>query len=64
MLIQSDYRPISTSLIRIIQAFIMSLSKPLGEISGLAMNAKGQLVAFHRGDRVWDEKLAAFSWHN
>ncbi|PAV80406.1 hypothetical protein WR25_23577 [Diploscapter pachys] len=36
-------------------AFIMSLSKPLGEISGLAMNAKGQLVAFHRGDRVWDE---------
>ncbi|KAF8367837.1 pgal-1 [Pristionchus pacificus] len=37
------------------QAFLMSTSKPLGEISGMAMDKKGRLVVFHRADRVWDE---------
>ena len=34
----------------------MPLSKPLGEISGLAINAKGHLVVFHRADRIWNEQ--------
>ncbi|GMR56209.1 hypothetical protein PMAYCL1PPCAC_26404 [Pristionchus mayeri] len=37
------------------EAFIMSTSKPLGEISGIAIDKKGRLVVFHRADRVWDE---------
>ncbi|VDL79995.1 unnamed protein product [Nippostrongylus brasiliensis] len=36
------------------QAFILPVSKALGEISGLAINAKGQLIAFHRADREWE----------
>ncbi|KJH53351.1 NHL repeat protein [Dictyocaulus viviparus] len=38
------------------EAFILPLSKNLGEISGLAMDLKGRLVAFHRADREWNEK--------
>nr|CDJ90479.1 NHL repeat domain containing protein [Haemonchus contortus] len=37
------------------EAFILPVSKPLGEISGLAIDPKGRLVAFHRADREWDE---------
>ncbi|VDL79070.1 unnamed protein product [Nippostrongylus brasiliensis] len=36
------------------EAFILPVSKALGEISGLAINAKGQLIAFHRADREWE----------
>jgi len=31
------------------------VSKPLGQVAGLAFTPKGKLLAFHRGDRVWDE---------
>ncbi|GMT30443.1 hypothetical protein PFISCL1PPCAC_21740 [Pristionchus fissidentatus] len=37
------------------KAFLMSTSKPLGQISGMTMDKKGRLVVFHRADRVWDE---------
>ncbi|GMT02123.1 hypothetical protein PENTCL1PPCAC_24297, partial [Pristionchus entomophagus] len=37
------------------KAFLMSTSKPLGQISGMALDKKGRLVVFHRADRVWDE---------
>ncbi|CAI2311734.1 unnamed protein product [Caenorhabditis sp. 36 PRJEB53466] len=30
-------------------------SKALGQVSGLAINSNGHLVAFHRSGRVWDE---------
>lgn len=36
-------------------AYLLPLSKPLGDIAGLAIDPKGRLVAFHRADRVWDE---------
>ncbi|VDP18631.1 unnamed protein product [Heligmosomoides polygyrus] len=36
------------------EAFILPVSKALGEISGLAIDKKGRLVAFHRADREWD----------
>ncbi|CAB3408719.1 unnamed protein product [Caenorhabditis bovis] len=35
---------------------ILATDKPLGQVSGLAVNPKGDLVAFHRANRVWDEK--------
>ncbi|KAK6014707.1 hypothetical protein OSTOST_19904, partial [Ostertagia ostertagi] len=38
------------------EAFILPVSKPLGEVSGLAIDPKGRLVAFHRADREWNEK--------
>ncbi|CAI4228182.1 unnamed protein product [Auanema sp. JU1783] len=38
------------------EASILPLSKPLGNIAGLAIDSKGNVVAFHRADRVWDEK--------
>ncbi|KAF1768460.1 hypothetical protein GCK72_000272 [Caenorhabditis remanei] len=31
-------------------------SKPIGQVSGLAINKNGHIVAFHRSGRVWDEK--------
>ncbi|ULU11427.1 hypothetical protein L5515_001185 [Caenorhabditis briggsae] len=31
-------------------------SKPIGQVSGLAINSNGHIVAFHRSGRVWDEK--------
>jgi len=34
---------------------ILPVSKPLGQVAGLAMTPSKKLVAFHRGDRVWNE---------
>ncbi|CAI5439810.1 unnamed protein product [Caenorhabditis angaria] len=34
---------------------LFKTERPLGHVSGLAINKDGNLVAFHRGDRVWDE---------
>jgi len=34
---------------------ILPVSKPLGQVAGLAMAPNKKLVAFHRGDRVWDQ---------
>lgn len=31
-------------------------SKEIGQVSGLAVNKNGHIVAFHRSGRVWDEK--------
>lgn len=31
-------------------------SKEIGQVSGLAINKEGHIVAFHRSGRVWDEK--------
>ncbi|KAE9551417.1 hypothetical protein FO519_005372 [Halicephalobus sp. NKZ332] len=33
----------------------MAISKPLGEVSGVALDKDGNLLVFHRGDRVWDK---------
>ncbi|RCN38046.1 hypothetical protein ANCCAN_16035 [Ancylostoma caninum] len=38
------------------QAYILPVSKQLGEVAGLAIDGSGRLVAFHRADREWDEK--------
>lgn len=32
------------------------LDLKLGQVSGLALDAENNLVIFHRGDHVWDEK--------
>ncbi|KHJ80608.1 hypothetical protein OESDEN_19715, partial [Oesophagostomum dentatum] len=37
-----------------LQAYILPVSKQLGEIGGLALDPKGRLVASHRADREWD----------
>ncbi|VDM51590.1 unnamed protein product [Angiostrongylus costaricensis] len=37
------------------EAFILPTSKILGEISGLTMDLKGRLVAFHRANREWNQ---------
>ncbi|KIH59915.1 NHL repeat protein [Ancylostoma duodenale] len=37
-------------------AYILPVSKQLGEVAGLAIDGRGRLVAFHRADREWDEK--------
>src|SRR5690242_9041289 len=37
------------------EPWVLPLSKPLGEVSGLALDNKGHLVAFHRADRIWNE---------
>jgi len=34
---------------------ILPVSKPLGQVAGLAVTHEGKLLAFHRGDRVWNE---------
>uniref|UniRef100_A0A914C064 peptidylamidoglycolate lyase n=1 Tax=Acrobeloides nanus TaxID=290746 RepID=A0A914C064_9BILA len=34
---------------------ILPVSKPLGQVGGLALTPANKLVAFHRADRVWDE---------
>uniref|UniRef100_A0AC34R979 Uncharacterized protein n=1 Tax=Panagrolaimus sp. JU765 TaxID=591449 RepID=A0AC34R979_9BILA len=34
----------------------LPVSKPLGEVSGVAFDKDGRLLAFHRADRVWDQK--------
>ncbi|CAD6184222.1 unnamed protein product [Caenorhabditis auriculariae] len=33
----------------------LEVSKPLGDVSGLAVDRKGRVVAFHRAGRHWDE---------
>ncbi|KAL6731317.1 hypothetical protein Aduo_002194 [Ancylostoma duodenale] len=38
------------------EAYILPVSKQLGEVAGLAIDGRGRLVAFHRADREWDEK--------
>lgn len=32
------------------------VSKPLGEVSAVAIDSNGNLIAFHRGDRIWDKE--------
>lgn len=32
------------------------LDLKLGQVSGLALDLENNLVVFHRGDHVWDEK--------
>lgn len=32
------------------------LDLKLGQVSGLALDPENNLVIFHRGDHVWDEK--------
>ena len=32
------------------------LDLKLGQVSGLALDPENNLVVFHRGDHVWDEK--------
>ncbi|VDM68339.1 unnamed protein product [Strongylus vulgaris] len=39
---------------RMEEAYILPISKQLGEIGGLAIDGKGHLVAFHRAEREWD----------
>ncbi|KAK6730850.1 hypothetical protein RB195_007363 [Necator americanus] len=36
------------------EAFLLPVSKQLGEVSGLAVDGRGRLVAFHRAEREWD----------
>jgi peptidylamidoglycolate lyase len=36
-------------------AFILATSKPLGQVSGLGIDSKGRLIAFHRADREWND---------
>ncbi|CAJ0962695.1 unnamed protein product, partial [Mesorhabditis belari] len=36
-------------------AFILSTSKPLGQVAGLGIDSTGNLIAFHRADREWNE---------
>uniref|UniRef100_A0A8R1HR21 peptidylamidoglycolate lyase n=1 Tax=Caenorhabditis japonica TaxID=281687 RepID=A0A8R1HR21_CAEJA len=35
---------------------VFTPSKPIGQVSGIAINANDHIVAFHRSNRVWDEK--------
>lgn len=39
-----------------IQIREVPVSKPLGEVSAIAINSDGSLLAFHRGDRIWDKE--------
>uniref|UniRef100_A0A158Q8J5 peptidylamidoglycolate lyase n=1 Tax=Elaeophora elaphi TaxID=1147741 RepID=A0A158Q8J5_9BILA len=37
------------------KAYILPISKPIGQITGLGINSKGYLLAFHRADRIWNQ---------
>uniref|UniRef100_A0A7E4ZT84 peptidylamidoglycolate lyase n=1 Tax=Panagrellus redivivus TaxID=6233 RepID=A0A7E4ZT84_PANRE len=34
----------------------LAVSKPLGEVSAVAIGKEGTVIAFHRGDRTWNDK--------
>ncbi|VDK18032.1 unnamed protein product [Anisakis simplex] len=38
------------------QAFILPVSKPLGQVTGIGIDSNNHLIAFHRADRTWDEE--------
>ncbi|VDK87558.1 unnamed protein product [Onchocerca ochengi] len=37
------------------KAYILPVSKPIGQVTGLGINSQGHLLAFHRADRVWNK---------
>uniref|UniRef100_F1L7K5 peptidylamidoglycolate lyase n=1 Tax=Ascaris suum TaxID=6253 RepID=F1L7K5_ASCSU len=38
------------------EAYILPVSKLLGHVTGLGIDSKNRLVAFHRAGRIWDKK--------
>ncbi|CAG9540361.1 unnamed protein product [Cercopithifilaria johnstoni] len=38
------------------KAYILPISKPIGQVTGLGINSQGYLLAFHRADRVWNRR--------
>ncbi|KAK6105108.1 NHL repeat family protein [Brugia pahangi] len=37
------------------KAYILPISKPIGQVTGLGINSHGYLLAFHRADRTWNK---------
>uniref|UniRef100_A0A1I7VHF9 peptidylamidoglycolate lyase n=1 Tax=Loa loa TaxID=7209 RepID=A0A1I7VHF9_LOALO len=37
------------------KAYILPISKPIGQVTGLGIDSQGYLLAFHRADRVWNQ---------
>ncbi|KAM3722349.1 putative peptidyl-alpha-hydroxyglycine alpha-amidating lyase pgal-1 [Dirofilaria immitis] len=37
------------------KAYILPVSKTIGQVTGLGINSQGYLLAFHRADRVWNQ---------
>ncbi|KAL3997393.1 NHL repeat family protein [Acanthocheilonema viteae] len=44
------------------KAYILLISKPIGQVTGLGINSQGYLLAFHRANRVWNQW--SFDKHN
>uniref|UniRef100_A0A915PKR8 peptidylamidoglycolate lyase n=1 Tax=Setaria digitata TaxID=48799 RepID=A0A915PKR8_9BILA len=44
------------------EAYILPISKPIGQVTGLGIDSEGYLLAFHRADRVWNQW--SFDKHN
>ncbi|KHN79475.1 putative peptidyl-alpha-hydroxyglycine alpha-amidating lyase F21F3.1 [Toxocara canis] len=38
------------------EAYILPVSKPLGQVTGIGIDSKKRLIAFHRANRTWNEK--------
>ncbi|VDM43447.1 unnamed protein product [Toxocara canis] len=38
------------------EAYILPVSKPLGQVTGIGIDSKKHLIAFHRANRTWNEK--------
>ncbi|VDK86559.1 unnamed protein product [Litomosoides sigmodontis] len=37
------------------KAYILPISKSIGQVTGLGINSQGYLLAFHRAERVWNQ---------
>nr|CRZ22014.1 Bm8068 [Brugia malayi] len=37
------------------KAYILPISKPIGQVTGLGINSHGYLLAFHKADRTWNK---------
>ncbi|EJW78110.1 hypothetical protein WUBG_10983 [Wuchereria bancrofti] len=37
------------------KAYILPISRPIGQVTGLGINSHGYLLAFHRADRTWNQ---------